>query len=165
MLPIHHKEIAKFLNDQIAGQPKVHEYRDDYDHRPIPVGCFGGSFFSSIGVCDTNQDIPNGCYEFAASGKLEWLPNAIVSSIYWLKGRSFTQWPLVCEDVVKQNAKSTYRHMAYIPSPFKLGLSSGQSVQWLLGVPVTDSEIGLSSNAIEQKAKDLYPEWLFHESA
>ena len=165
MLPNHHKEIARFLKEQISGQPKIHEYRDDNGHRPVDVGCFGGSFFSTIGACDTTQNIPSGCFEFAASGNSKWLPNAIVSSIYWLKSRTFSQWPLVCEDAVKQNVKSKYRHMAYIPSPFTLALSSGQNLQWLLGVPVTDLEINLSAGAVEQKARKLYPQWLFNEPA
>lgn len=163
--PNHHKEIAKFLAEQIDGQPSVHEYRDDNGNRPLPVGCFGGRFYSTIGSCDTPQNIPPGCFEFAAFGKNQWLPNAIVSSIYWLKGRAIPEWPLVCEDAVKQNVKSKYRHMAFVPSPLKLPLSTGQSIQWLLGVPITDSEVGASKETIEQKVKDLYPGWLFNESA
>lgn len=164
MPPNHHKEIAKFLAEQTKGQPSVHEYRDDNGKRPLPVGCFG-SLYSTIGGCDTPQNIPSGCFEFAAFGKNKWLPNALVSSIYWFKGRTISAWPVVCEDAVKQNVKSKYRHMAFVPSPFKLELSTGEGIQWLLGVPITDAEICSSKETIENKAKDLYPEWLFDETA
>jgi hypothetical protein len=163
--PNHHKEIARFLAENTEGNPSVHEYRDNEGNRPIPVGCFGGSLFSTIGGCDTSHNIPSGCFEFAAFGKSDWLPNAVVSSIYWLKGRAFSHWPLVCEDAVKQNTKSKYRHMAFIPSSSSLAISTGQKVQWLLGVPITDSEIGANLETIKQKAKEIYPRWLFNESA
>ena len=108
MPPKHHKEIAKFLAEKTDGQPSVHEYRDDNGRRPLPVGCFG-LLYSTIGACDTPQNIPSGCFEFVAFGKSKWLPNAVVSSIYWLKGRTISEWPVVCEDAVKQNVKSKYR--------------------------------------------------------
>ncbi|TNC81292.1 MAG: hypothetical protein C9356_09300 [Oleiphilus sp.] len=165
MPPNHHKEIAKFLAEKTEGNPSVHEYRDNDGNRPVPVGCFGGSLYSTIGACDTSYNVPNGCFEFAAFGKSKWLPNAIVTSIYWLKDRTFSNWPVVCEDAVKQNAKSKSRHMAFCPSPFKLVVSTGQNVQWLLGVPIPDAEIGSAVEQIEQKAKELYPRWLFSEFA
>lgn len=165
MPPNHHKEIARFLAEKNKGCPSIHEYRDDNGNRPLLVGCFGGSFFSSIGECDAKHSIPPGCFEFAAFGKSNWLPNAVVTSIYWLRDRTFSDWPLICEDAVRKNAKNNYRHMAFVPSAFKLTLSTGQTVQWLLGVPVTDSEISANKEVIEQKAKEIFPEWLFNESA
>lgn len=164
MPPNHHKEIAQFLAEQTEGKPSVHEYKDNDGKRPIPVGCFGGTLFSTIGVSDLSHNLPSGRFEFAAFGNSDWLPNSVVTSIYWLKGRSISNWPLVCEDAVKQNVKSNNRHMAFVPSPYKLALSTGQNVQWLLGVPIPDSEIGASLDQIEQKAKDLYPRWLFNEN-
>ncbi len=165
MPPSHHKEIARFLAEQTKGNPSVHEYRDDNGNRPLPVGCFGGALFSTIGVCDIELDLPPGCFEFVAFGKSKWISNALVTSVYWLKCRTFSQWPLVCEDAVRQNSKNNYRHMAYIPSPFKLLLSNGKNIQWLLGVPVPDSDIGLSAEKILQKAKSIYPEWFFNVAA
>ena len=64
--------------------------------------------------------LPTGNFELAAYGTNKWLPNAVVSSIYWLRERACSDWPLICEDVVKDNAKSSYRYMAYVPSPFTL---------------------------------------------
>ena len=55
--------------------------------------------------------------------------------------------------------------MAYIPSVYSLKLSTEEEVQWLLGVPITDKEIGATSNEIAEKARSIYPEWLFHTSA
>ena len=166
--PAHHKEVAIFLREKINGDVKVTAYRDNNDSNPIPIGEFGSGnnkFYSTIGAFDMHLRIPAGTFEFASRGKLEWLPNVIASSIYWLNERSLINFPLVCEDVVKNNTKSTYSHMAYIPSTFKLYISTGQEVQWLLGIPITDSEISISTNEILKRAKLIYPEWLFHENA
>lgn len=160
----HHKEIAQFLAEQTEGNPSVHEYKDNDGRRPINVGCFGGTLFSTIGVSDISHNLPSARFEFAAFGNSDWLPNSLVTSIYWLKERSISNWPLVCEDAVKQNVKSKYRHMAFVPSSYKLALSTGQNVQWLLGVSIPDSEIDSTFKQIEQKAKELYPRWLFNEN-
>jgi hypothetical protein len=163
--PSHHKELANFLKENFDGNPSVAAYRDNNGNRPVPIGQFGGNFFSTIGVCDMGLSLPAGSFEFAASGSNEWLPNSLASSIYWLTERACDEWPLVCEDVVKDNAKSTYRHMAYVPSPFAFKLSTGQMVKWLLGVPITDTEISISEQAVLEKAKKAYPGWLFRASA
>ena len=166
--PAHHKEVANFLREKINGDVKVTAYRDNNDANPIPIGEFGSGnnrLYSTIGAFDMHLNLPTGNFEFASYGELEWLPNVIASSIYWLTERSLNEWPLVCEDVVKNNAKSTYRHMAYIPSTFTLHISTGQKVHWLLGVPITDNEINISTSELLEKAQSIYPEWLFHESA
>lgn len=165
MPPNHHKELANFLKENTEGNPSVTAYRDNNGNRPIPIGQFGGCFFSTIGAFDMGLSLPAGNYEFAASGTDEWLPNSLASSIYWLTGRACYEWPLVCEDVIKDNAKSTFRHMAYVPSPFSLKLSTGQSVNWLLGVPIRDNEISVSEKVVLEKAQKSYPRWLFSESA
>ena len=105
--------------------------------------------------------LPTGNFELAASGTNKWLPNAVVSSIYWLRERVCSEWPLICEDVVKDNAKSSYRHMAYVPSPFSLKLSKGQLVKWLVGVPVSDNDIDISEREVLEIARKKYPAWLF----
>ena len=108
--PEHHKLIAKYLATKFGGAPKAHMYRDDFGNRPISIGAFGPAtkrFYSTIGMCDECLRIPAGRFEFAALGKHQWLPNAVVTSVYWLRNRTFNSWPLVCEDAVKQNAKSS----------------------------------------------------------
>ena len=166
--PAHHKEVASFLKQKITGEATVNAYRDNNDLNPIPIGEFGSGkkkLYSTIGAFDIHLKLPAGNYELASYGELSWLPNIIASSIYWLKERSLTEWPIVCEDVVKSNTKSTYRHMAYIPSVFSLVVSTGQEIRWLLGIPVTDNKINISSSELLDKAKSIYPEWLFNENA
>jgi hypothetical protein len=164
--PEHHKEIAQFLKKEIDGGAKITAFRDNNNSNPIPIGEFGSGkykLFSTIGAFDMNLNLPIGNFEFASYGELSWLPNAIASSIYWLRDREFNELPIVCEDVVKHNAKSTYRHMAYMPSTFSLKISTGQKIFWLLGVPITDKEISLSSEEVINKANTIYPGWLFNE--
>ncbi|WP_444910223.1 hypothetical protein [Microbulbifer sp. TRSA005] len=165
MLPNHHKEIAVFLKERLQGSASVTAFRDNHGSRPIPIGQFGGSFFSTIGAFDMQLKLPNGNFELAASGTPEWLPNAVASSIYWLTGRECSEWPLVCEDVVRDNTRSTYRHMAYVPSIFGLTVSSGQTIQWLLGVPLVDRDIGITASQVLERAQKLYPDWLFSAGA
>ncbi|USD22789.1 hypothetical protein MJO52_06530 [Microbulbifer variabilis] len=165
MPPSHHRELANFLKENSDGNPSVTAYRDKNGNRPIPIGQFGRNFFSTIGACDIGLPLPAGSFEFSASGSNEWLPNSLASSLYWLAERACDEWPLVCEDVVKENVKSIYRHMAYVPSPFALKLSTGQMVKWLLGVPITDNEISISERAVLEKAQKTYPEWLFRARA
>ncbi|RTR34698.1 hypothetical protein [Shewanella atlantica] len=165
MPPSHHKEIANFLRENTEGAPSVSAYRDNNNSRPIPIGQFGKDFFSTIGAFDMGLRLPSGNFEFAAVGTNQWLPNSVASSIYWLGGRECSEWPLVCEDVVKHNARSTYRHIAYVPSIFSLKLSTGQVINWLLGVPITDNEIGISEKEALERAQQKYPRWLFSERA
>ena len=106
MPPNHHKEVANFLREKIEGRASVIEYRDDNDSRPIPIGQFGNDFHSTIGAFDMALNLPSGNFEFAAAGNNEWLPNSVVTSIYWLSEREWYRWPLVCEDAVKNNARS-----------------------------------------------------------
>jgi len=166
--PEHHKEIASFLKSKIGGEAKVTAFRNNNGTNPIPIGEFGSSrkkFFSTIGAFDMHLKLPSGNFEFASYGDLEWLPNVLASSIYWLKERSCREWPLVCEDVVKQNAKSTYRHMAFMPSSFSLKVSTDQEIRWLLGVPIADREISISASEVYKKVHHIYPDWLFHACA
>lgn len=165
MPPDHHKELAKFLKERSRGDSTVTVYRDNSGNRPVPIGQFGTEFYSTIGAMDMQLHLPCANVEFAAYGKSDWLPNALASSIYWLKGRECDEWPLVCEDVVKDNAKSNYRHMAYVPSPFRLELSTGQEVKWLLGIPINDSEIGIQKEDVLERASQKYPAWLMRETA
>lgn len=160
----HHKAIAKHLHEQFGEPASVANYRDDYRQRPIAIGAFGPAksrFFSTIGICDRSFKIPTGRFEFAAAGALDWLPNALASSVYWLDDRHIEEWPLVCEDVVKANVKSTYRHMGYFPSIYQFAVKEGAPVQWLLGVPLKDSEVGLNAAEIKKKVVDVYPGWLW----
>ena len=159
-----HKEVARFLKERIGGVAKVSVFRDANEKRPIPIGQFGsgsGIFYSTIGSFDSPKTLPEGNFEFAAVGSLPWLPNAVASSIYWLSERSCDDWPLVCEDVVRDNAGSIYRHMAYVPSPAVLVLSDGRSIRWLLGVPITDRQIGIARDETFEAAQRCHPDWLF----
>jgi len=162
--PKHHKELAKFLHAQAGGDAKITIFRDNNDAHPIPIGQFGSGkkrLYSTIGAFELNLRLPDGNFEFAACGDIKWLPNVLASSIYWMDKRSFDAWPLVCEDVVKHNARSAYRHMAYVPSVHAVSVSTKQEIRWLLGVPISDKEIGLSFEEVLAKARSAYPEWLF----
>ena len=163
-IPEHHRQIAKYVAGQFAGKPKVGVYHDDHGKRAVPIGEHGPAthrFYTTIGMCDEEFGLPEGVYEFATVGALAWLPDAIVSSVHWLKGRSFEEWPLVCEDAVRQNVKSTYWHMAYVPSPFTLQLGDGRRVRWLLGTPITDAQRGLGVGELEGTVREAFPAWLF----
>lgn len=167
-VPNHHKEIVRHLQERFSGSAQVFVYRDDNGKRPVPIAQYGdGSdrFYSTIGICDAALQIPLGRFEFAALGKLSWLPNALASSVYWLKDRRLAEWPLVCEDVVKTNVRSTYRHMAYVPSEHSFLVSSAGAVRWLLGVPIKDSEIGLDVDTVISKINAVYPKWLNDDNA
>ncbi len=160
----HHKEIAKHLREQFGEPASVANYRDDHGQRPIAVGAFGPTrsrFYSTIGICDLRFEIPSGRFEFAATGVLDWLPNALASSVYWLNDRHIGEWPLICEDVVMANVKSTHRHMGYFPSIYRYAVPEGAPVRWLLGVALKDSEVGLSAAEIMRKIADVYPGWLW----
>jgi len=166
--PEHHKEVASFLREKFNGEAQIAAYRDNNEANPIPVGKFGAGekkLFSTIGAFDMDLKLPKGDYEFSSFGELEWLPNTIASSIYYLKDRVADNWPVVCEDVVKHNTKNTYRHMAFVPSTYSLKVSTGQNIFWLLGVPITDNEISIDADDVYKKAQTIYPDWLFHESA
>lgn len=165
--PKHHKELAKFLHVKLGGDAKITIFRDNDDGHPIPVGEFGSGkkrLYSTIGAFELNLRLPEGNFEFAACSEFSWLPNVLASSIYWMDKRSFDAWPLICEDVVKHNTRSIYRHIAYVPSVYALTVSTKQKIQWLLGVPISDKEIGLSFEEVWAKARSVYPEWLFQVS-
>ena len=165
-IPEHHKNLAKHLRERFGEPASIVVYRDEHGTSPVPIGHFGppkNCFFSTIGICDMLLGVPKGQYELAASGHLTWLPNAIASSIYWLRDRECQDWPLVCEDVVKHNATSTYRHLGYVPSVYTYQAPLGPAVKWLLGVPLRDSEISLDLKECIQKARRRYPSWFFEE--
>lgn len=163
-IPEHHKEIADYLRSKVGGDPIVTAYRDRNSKRPLPIGQFGLSrarFYSTIGALDLGLKLPAGDFEFAACGTLDWLPNVVASSVYWLEERACTDWPLVCEDVVRDNAKSRYRHMAYVPSSHSLALSTGQRLRWLLGIPLSDNQIAIPLAEVREKARTAFPDWLW----
>jgi hypothetical protein len=167
-VPTHHKEIARHLQERFSGRAQTYVYRDDNGKRPVPIAQYGERderFYSTIGVCDATLGIPSGRFEFAAVGNLPWLPNTLVSSVYWLRDRHLAEWPLVCEDVIRNNVRSTYRHMAYVPSKHSFLVSSGETVRWLLGVPIKDSEIGLDIAMAMSKIDAVYPRWFNDDSA
>lgn len=163
-VPEHHKEIVKYLRERTSEGAKVFEYHDDHGKRRIHVASFGkkaDKLISTVGACDKSYGNPPAHYEFAAFGSTEWLPNALVSSVYWLASRSIDEWPLVCEDVVRQNVRSPYRHMAYLPSAAAFQPPSANfSIRWLLGVPIRDSEISWDIEALNERARNIYPSWL-----
>lgn len=166
--PKQHKEVAKHLNTLIGGDVKICIYRDSNGNRPVPVGTFGtgkNRFHSTIGAFDSPKELPVGLFEFATMGSAAWLPNALTSSIYWMKDRACEHWPLVCEDVIRDNVKSKFRHMAYIPSVAALVLSDGRTVRWLLGVPITDQKLTIGSDEVMKEALNIFPSWLFKANA
>ncbi|HHF3233056.1 TPA: hypothetical protein ACPJ2O_004671 [Vibrio diabolicus] len=165
MPPVHHKEMAVFLRSSFDGEVSVTNYRDNIGNRPIPIGKFG-HFFSTIGASDMSLNLPKGNFELSVFGSDEWLPNAITSSVYWLQSHSCDDWPLVCEDVVKDNVRhSQYRHMAFIPSDLRLEVSTGNVVCWLVGFPIPERDISISMKEAVKIASELYPSWLLLENA
>ena len=167
-IPEHHKELANFLRTQFGGVPKVTAYHDESGKRTTTIGEFqtsSGLFYSTIGECDSIYSIPDGSFEFAVIGSLSWLPNALASAVFWLEERSTSDFPLICEDIIRPNAKSTYRHLAFCPSKYAYTTSAGHTVQWLLGIPIKDSDISLSSDDHFNLAYKLCPAWLFEAGA
>jgi hypothetical protein len=166
--PATHKLLVTHLRDRVGGEFRVVVYRDNNGKQPIPVGTFGAGtscLHSTIGAFEQRLPVPPGAYELAACGPQPWLPNALASSIYWLKGRSIDEWPLVCEDVVRHNARSRFRHMAYVPSSYAIEVAPGMSVRWLLGVPISDKDIGVSNGDVTMRVAEIYPSWLLRSDA
>jgi hypothetical protein len=166
--PPTHKLLATHLRDQFGGNASVAVFRDEQGKRPIPVGSFakeGTCFHSTIGLFEQALPVPSGPFEMAAIGTQPWLPNCLASSLYWLKNRDIEAWPLVCEDVVKHNVRSKFRHMAYVPSSYRFEVSSGVFVRWLLGMPIEDKEISLSFTELQVRAAKMYPPWLVPSDA
>jgi hypothetical protein len=164
-IPDHHKELAQFLKDKFEGIVSVRSYRDEYNKRSVPIASYelkNTTFYSTLGICDKKLYIPKGHYEFALTGKLSWLPNVLSSSIFWMDGRSFENWPLVCEDVVMLNVRSTYRHVLFVPSVYSFVSSAGFSINWLLGIPIKDSELNMGLAEANKRATKNYPDWLFN---
>lgn len=162
-IPDHHKKIAKHLLERFGEPADIHMYRDNQGKRPIPVGAFGAKkskFYSTIGVSDEALAFPDGQFEFATIGEPKWLPNALTTSVYWVRERKPGKWPLICEDVVKQNIKSTYRHMIYIPSPNPLNIDSDRKVNWLLGLPIFDSQLQMTMEEAVSMVGEKFPNWL-----
>jgi len=166
--PETYKQLVSHLRERIGGEWSVVAYGDNQERRRTLVGAFGSGknrFYSTVGVFEKRLPIPQGSFELAAFGNQAWLPNSLASSLYWLEGRNIDAWPLVCEDVVRHNAASRYRHIAYVPSSYKLELAPSQSIQWLLGVPLSDKEIGLTSEEVGARATKIYPNWLAKSDA
>jgi hypothetical protein len=166
-VPQHHKDIYAHMLERFGKPSLVYDYFDNAGKNMIPIGFFGRGktrIYSTIGICDKKLSIPKGHFEFAACGSLAWLPNAISSSIYYLKGRMVRRWPMICEDAVKHNVRSTYRHMVFVPSTYSHGFKASRAtikVRWLLGMPITDNELQLTQAEATEKARAVYPEWLF----
>ena len=164
----HHKEFVSHIRALAPGHFSAANYRDDYGKRPVMIGEFGPAsnrLYSTIGVCDQSLRIPHGRFELATIGKLPWLPNALVSSIYWLADRTVDAWPMFCEDVVRCNSKSTYRHMAYLPSGHAYQASSGAPIAWLLGFPISDADIVISLIEASERVTAIFPAWLVKSDA
>ena len=162
-LPEHRRLIATHLRDSFAGDAQVFTYKDDNGNRPIDIGSFGKSsrFHSTLGVSDMDLNLPEGSYEFATIGSRDWLANTLASSVYWLRDRDVDSWPLICEDVVRLNAKSIYRHMAYAPSEYRLTLhSQPHTVRWLLGLPIRDKELTIGLEDLLVSIRSKFPAWL-----
>lgn len=162
-VPSHHKEIVKHLRDCAPSHFRAVNYGNNSEQLKIIVAEFGNvasPLFSTIGLCDKSLPIPAHRVELAAYGKNSWLPNALASSVFWLEGRNVESWPMVCEDVIKDNTKSTYRHMAYVPSNHFFAVSDGAPVTWLLGFPIKDAEIGLQLPEAQERAMSIFPQWL-----
>lgn len=166
-IPIHHKEIVKYFREFAPGHFRAINYGDNSGRRTVMVAEFGkesSPLFSTVGLCDESLPIPVKQVELAAIGKHSWLPNALASSAFWLADRNVESWPLVCEDVVMDNAKSTYRHMAYVPSNHCYVASEVGQISWLLGFPITDTDVGLQLPEALKRAKSIYPQWLSNEA-
>jgi len=50
--------------------------------------------------------------------------------------------------------------MAFISSLSGFELPTGFEIKWLLGVPITDSEISLDLWEVKDKAQKLFPAWM-----
>jgi hypothetical protein len=161
--PPSHKLLAAHLKERFDGEASVALYRDNQGSRPVPIGTFGSGkhcFHSTIGVFQEPLSLPNGPYELSALGSQTWLANALATSLYWIRERSSDSWPLVCEDAVRQNARSTFRHMAFLPSAHAFEVTPGVLVRWLLGVALTDKEIALPAAEVHARVAKKYPAWL-----
>lgn len=159
-----HREIAKKLLERIGGEPKVVIYDDASGGNRVAIGEYGKKncrVYSTIGLFEKKSGIPSGSFEFALAGPQEWLPLTVVTTLIWLKRRTIREWPLVCEDVIRPNAGSTYRHIAYIPSDFELTLSTGKRVRWLIGVPVTDKDISITESDVKKRCRKVFPDLFF----
>jgi len=166
--PETHKLLVSHLRECVSGEWSVVAYGDNQGRRRTLVGAFGSGkkrFYSTVGVFEKHLPVPWGSFELAAFGSQTWLPNSLASSLYWLEGRSIDAWPLVCEDVIRHNAASRYRHIAYVPSGHRLEVAPGRSMQWLLGVPLSDKEIGLTNEDAGARAAKIYPDWLVTSDA
>jgi hypothetical protein len=158
----HHRELAQYLRARFDGHATISAYRDDHDHRPVPIGAFGGGrarFYSTVGVCDRTFTFGTG-YELATFGIHDWLPNALASSVYWIEDRGTGRTPLVCEDVVRHNARSHYHHVGFVRATFVYQAPSGPSIRWLLGVPIKASVVDVTEAELLNEAVKTYPAWL-----
>lgn len=159
----HHRELAQYLRDRFDGHATVSAYRDNQDLRPVPIGTFGAGparFYSTIGLCDRTFAGISG-QELATCGVHDWLPNALASAVYWLQDRGTGRRPIVCEDVVRHNARSAYRHLGFVSASFSYTAPSGPRIGWLLGVPLENSLIGVTEEELLAEAKLAYPAWFF----
>lgn len=162
------KQIAQFLRAK-SGEEKftVFMYRDNAGDNPVPIAGAKKTFFSTVGTHTQSFDLPEQPVEFLTYCNEDWAPNALASSVYWLKERSCDAWPLVCEDVIADNTKkpTDYRHMAFIPAPWVMETDmteNSQPIKWLMGVPLTDDELQFSMAEVARRISKTYPEWLIN---
>jgi hypothetical protein len=97
--------------------------------------------------------------ELATFGIHDWLPNALASAVYWLEDRGTERRPLVCEDVIRHNGRSAYRHLGFVRSTFVFAAPSGPRISWLLGIPL-DSVLGVTEESLVGEVIKTYPAWL-----
>jgi hypothetical protein len=157
----HHRELAQYLRDRFDGHATVSAYRDNQDLRPVPIGTFGAGparFYSTIGMADRTFAHGSG-QELATFGIHDWLPNALASAVYWLEDRGTERRPLVCEDVIRHNGRSAYRHLGFVRSTFVFAAPSGPRISWLLGIPL-DSVLGVTEESLVGEVIKTYPAWL-----
>lgn len=163
-----HKEIAKHIADLGGADASVHQYRDNAGRNPVLVAAAGPKehrLYSTVGVSDRQLSLPAARAELALIGSYPWLPNALASTLYWLRDRSFTDWPVVCEDVVKHNTKGPYHHLAFCLADAQLVTEGGRSVNWLVGIPIRDSDILVTADDCLSQARKAFPHWFFPKRA
>jgi hypothetical protein len=160
----HHKELVKQLDAKLDGLVSVFEFHDNAGQNGIPIATFRHGkqhLHLTVGLSDTECGAPPGHYEMALAGHLAWMPNALASSRFWLGKHPQTAWPVVCEDVVRDNAKSVYRHVGFVPSKRALRIKTAPDLSLkrrvMLGIPLRDKEISLTRAELYERASALYP--------
>lgn len=158
------KQIAQFLRAKSGEKDfTVFMYRDNAGNNPVPIASAEKTFYSTVGMSEQTFNTPEHPVEFLTYSTEKWAPNALASSVYWLKDHSCDAWPLVCEDVIADNAKAptNLRHMAYIPASWVMD-TGNQTIKFLLGVPLTDDETQFTMADVAKRISKTYPDWLIN---